>query len=80
MSLELKDDERFYIEYYEGLYSPYVEDSHSDGEYKRKHYEEKVYADWLNEQLGIYIRLLNVIRHPDMNRNILIHYFAVLKE
>ena len=76
MSMELKENERCHIEYYEEFNSPYIKDSYSDDEYKRRHYEEKVYADWLNKQLGMYLRLVNVARHPDMNRNILIHYFV----
>jgi hypothetical protein len=84
MNYELQENERCHILYYGddgedplvGFKSPYIEGSPSDDEYKEKHYEEKDYADWLNKQLGMYPRLVNVVRHPDMNRNILIHYFV----
>ena len=70
MSMDLvgKEENHFLILYYEMTY-----------DYGKniidKEHEEKDYKDWLNSHKRPDRRLMNIIRHPDMDRNILIHYF-----
>ena len=65
MSMEIKPTEKFIIHHY----TFHIEDDEHferDNNYK--------YADWLKYHCKTQ-RLVNIIRHPDMDRNILIHYF-----
>ena len=73
MSFELKDDEGYLIFYYR------IPESDPPASFMGN--ESRDYTEWLKrETSGYHTRLLNVIRHPDMSKNVLIHYFAVLKE
>jgi hypothetical protein len=77
-SLELKDDEEFQIFFYEVPESFEVVSKNNLGYLSE---QSMHYTEWLKDELGMFHRrLVNVIRHPDMNKNVLIHYFAVLKE
>jgi len=72
MSMELKHDERFHIYYY-GI-------TESEPPESFMYQESRHYSVWLEKNSANDRRLVNVIRHPDMSKNVLIHYFAVLKE
>jgi hypothetical protein len=65
MSMELKTDENRYVVSYYELSNVISNIS-----------EEERYADWLNTQVSLDKRLVNVIRHPT-NKDILIHYYAL---
>jgi hypothetical protein len=76
MSMELKtinnkiykDEVGYYIEYYEPSNQIDFKETFLT--------EEKKYENWLKIFKKSGYRLVNIIRHPDMNQNILIHYFA----
>ena len=73
MSMELKGNEEYIIHYYEC--KPEIE-THPDLEDSKFDKEKLKYEDWLNRFINYKYKLVNVVRHPDMSRNILIHYFT----
>ena len=66
MSMELKENEEYIIQYYEFI---------PDSEYLDSRELEK-YQDWLNGYRKMNCKLVNIVRHPNMTRNTLIHYFT----
>ena len=70
MSMELKPREHYVLQYYEFK----TEDEVDADEFYN---EQGKYEDWLNGYRKIHYKLVNIVRHPDMSRNVLIHYFIL---